>query len=380
MKIAAFSSHGPTLCKVRGAMLGAMVQAGHTVIASAPDCTEEMVADLARLGVHYKKLPLVRRGLNPLWDISYLASVYRFLRRENPDVCFFTTIKPVIYGSFAARAAGIERTYSLITGLGYTFIAGTTAARGLSLITNILYSRALRLNRLVFFQNPDDRDLFTERRLVDPTKSRVVNGSGIDLQEYPQLRIPPGPPAFLMIARLLRSKGVHEFLLAAERIKSRHPECEFRLVGSPEKGPDSIPQSDIEDRARRGIIEYVGEVRDVRPEIARCTVYVLPSYREGIPRSVLEAMSSGRPVITTDVPGCRQTVQPGVNGLLVPPFDSEALAKAMEHLLRNPTLIEPMGRASRKIAAEKFDVREINSELLGEMQLASSSIEPRENQ
>jgi glycosyltransferase involved in cell wall biosynthesis len=367
-RIAALTSYGPTLASVRGPLLGAMVAAGHHVIASAPDSSPKVVDELKRLGVQHHRLPLARRGLNPICDLLYCFLVFRFLRRERIDVCFLYTIKPVVFGSFAARCAGLREIYSLITGLGYAFEGGP---RLLNFISKMLYRLALRSNAWVFFQNPDDRDLFVRERLVDPQKCSVVNGSGVDLIHYFPAPVPSGRPVFLMIARLLQAKGVMEFLFAAEATKAQFPQCRFRLIGRAESGPDAIGFGGIQRFVAAGVIEYLPDCADVRPELHACTVYVLPSYREGTPRSVLEAMACGRGIITTDVPGCRETVVEDVNGYLVRAKDAADLQKAIEKFLLAPALATRMGAASRSLAEEKFDVRMINRIMLEQMKLQS---------
>jgi glycosyltransferase involved in cell wall biosynthesis len=369
LKIAALASFGPSLTKFRGPLLGAMAAAGHEVIASAPDCSSEVIAELSQLGVRYEHLPLDRRGLNPLRDLLYVRDVYRFLRRENVDLCFFYTIKPVIFGSFAARVAGISSIVSLITGLGYTFIANDFKGRSVSAITRRLYRAALRLNRVVFFQNRDDQELFVNLGLVARRKTIVVNGSGVDLNFYTPAPVPDGPPVFLMIARLLKAKGVLEFLTAAKQVKARYPDCRFRLVGPYEKGPDAIAEEEIRSRISSGTVEYVGQLADVRPELHACSVYVLPSYREGTPRSVLEAMACGRAVITTNAPGCKETVIEGYNGYMVDPRNSAQLADAICRFAAHPALAIERGANSRRLAEEKYDVNKINRVMLEGMGL-----------
>ena len=373
MKVAALTSYGPTLASVRGPLLRAMVEAGHQVVASAPDCAPNVISDLEQLGIRYQCLPLKRRGLNPISDIKYCVRVSRFLKAERVDLCFSYTVKPVVFGSLAARRARVPAIASMITGLGFTFMGGSASARLLSVTTKNLYRLALRNNRCVFFQNPDDRDVFIRQKLARPEQCTVVNGSGVDLDHFKPSPVPEGPPAFLMIARLLKAKGIIEFLEAAQRLKAVCPSCRFRLVGREEAGLDAIPLSHIRSWQDRGVLEFVGELWDVRPELERCTVYVLPSYREGTPRSVLEAMACGRPIITTDVPGCKETVAEAVNGFLVPARDSVALEQAMRRFVERRELAPKMGRESRRIAVEKYDVRMINRLMLQRMGLLESA-------
>ncbi|MDX5300418.1 MAG: glycosyltransferase family 4 protein, partial [Gammaproteobacteria bacterium] len=293
----------------------------------------------------------------------------RLMRRLRPTVTLPYTIKPVFYGTIAAWLAGVPHRYALVTGLGYAF----TDRRGglLTVIIRTLYRFALGKAHRVFFQNPDDENLFRETGLLPVSvPSVVVNGSGVDAAAFAVATLPQGHPTFLMIGRLLGDKGVREYAEAARRIKARHPEVRFRLVGWIDTNPDAITQSELDAWVARGTLDFLGKLDDVRPAIADSTVYVLPSYREGIPRTVLEAMAMGRPIITTDAPGCRETVIDGDNGFLVPVKSIDALVEAMLNFIEDPGLAPRMGRRSREIAEEKYDVHKVNAVLLREMGVA----------
>jgi glycosyltransferase involved in cell wall biosynthesis len=233
-----------------------------------------------------------------------------------------------------------------------------------------LYRASLRGVRAVFFQNPDDERVFRDLRLLRrDVRSVLVNGSGVDLQTFRPVPFPP-MISFLMIARLLSLKGIHVYAKAAQIVRARHPGVPFRLVGWIDDTPDAIREEDLRSWVDHGTIEFLGKLDDVRPAIAAASVYVLPSYREGTPRTVLEAMAMGRPVVTTDAPGCRETVRHGCNGFLVPVGDSEALATALERFILSPGLITEMGQESRRMAVEKYDVHGVNKIMLNEMGLA----------
>jgi glycosyltransferase involved in cell wall biosynthesis len=216
----------------------------------------------------------------------------------------------------------------------------------------------------VIFQNPDDRDLFIRRRLVRaPEQTGLTAGSGVELDLYPVTRPAPGP-IFLMMARLLKAKGVPEYAEAAISLRARYPDARFRLAGWRDDGPDMITRAQLDSYVAAGV-EYLGHLKEVQAALADCSVYVLPScYREGVPRSILEALSSGRAVITTDMPGCRETVVPGENGFIVPPRDAAALASAMERFIVEPDLAAAMGARSRILAAEVFDSRTVAAETM----------------
>lgn len=278
------------------------------------------------------------------------------------------TIKPVVYGMLAAALAGVPQRYALITGLGYAFIGGGGRRALLGSIAKGLYAVALRQASKVIFQNPDDRDLFRRTRLV-PRMARVhiVNGSGIDTRRFTPAPLPAGQVVFLMIARLLGDKGVREYAEAARELKKRYPNFVARLVGWIDSNPDAIAQAELDGWIADGSVEFLGKLSDVRPAIADCSVYVLPSYREGTPRTVLEAMAMGRAVITTDAPGCRETVIDGDNGFLVEVRSVKALARAMEKVILEPALAAQMGQRSRLLAERKYDVRKVNDDLLEAM-------------
>jgi glycosyltransferase involved in cell wall biosynthesis len=344
-----------------------MIKNGHNVIAMAPETGYER--ELESAGIGFFPLPLKRAGLNPIEDLRLLFHLRRLFVRLRPDAVFVYAVKPVIYGSIAARLAGTGGIYAMITGLGYAFTGESLFQRLLRNLMKPLYALALKNCQKVFFQNPDDLEVFLKLKMVDENKAVLVNGSGVNLQDFEYAAPVTSPFSFLLIARLIRDKGIMEFAEAARLLKKKHPGVLFRLLGPHDPNPTAISAAEIKAWTREGIIEYLGETGDVRPYIAQASVYVLPSYREGTPRSVLEAMAMGRPVITTDAPGCRETVREGVNGFLVPVKDAAALAGAMERFILEPGLVERMGLESRKIAEEKYDVRKVNRIMLEAMGL-----------
>jgi glycosyltransferase involved in cell wall biosynthesis len=346
-----------------------MVAAGHEVIACAPGNDDRFAQLIRSLGVRYHSIRLDRTGINPIRDLSYFMEMLNFFQQERPHVVFSYTAKPVIYGSLAAQLAGVPRIFSMVTGLGYVFASNQLKQRLLGIVVRRLYRLGLAVNRSIFFQNPDDIDLFTRWGLVTAKRVVMINGSGVNLEYYGLVPQVTSPPIFLLIGRMLKDKGVQEFLNAAKRLKVSYPEAVFRLVGPHDDHPATVPWSHIQERIKTGMVEYFGETDDIRPFMAEASVYVLPSYREGTPRSVLEAMAMGRPVITTDVPGCRETVIDGENGFLVPVGDAGALADAMEHIILHPELLERMGKRGREIAEEKYDVRKVNAVILKTMGL-----------
>ncbi|MEE2602365.1 MAG: glycosyltransferase family 4 protein [Pseudomonadota bacterium] len=366
------ASFPDSLIKFRGPLIEALLSAGCEVHVAVPDLDpySDIATQLNARGVQVHDIPLQRTGMNPLKDLSALSALRKLMRQIRADYVLGYTIKPVIYGSLAAWMAGVTNRFALITGLGYAFTGEATGLRKLlRMLIQQLYRFSLSRNRLVFFQNPDDEALFREFSLLKPAiPSRVVNGSGVDVAEYTVAALPE-KPSFLLIARLLGDKGVREYAQAAAQVKQRYPGVTFRLVGWIDDNPDAISQAELDAWIAGGTIEFLGKLSDVRPAISDSSVYVLPSYREGTPRTVLEAMAMGRAVITTDAPGCRETVVHGDNGYLVPVQDVSALAAAMIKLVESPARVTAMGARSRQMAEDKYDVHKVNAVMLGEMGL-----------
>ncbi|HZA66019.1 MAG TPA: glycosyltransferase family 4 protein [Geminicoccaceae bacterium] len=372
MKVVVLGSYAPSLIRFRGCLIEDMVAAGHTVVGCAPGSDAGVASALAARGAAYQPVPLRRTGLNPLLDAWSVLRLARLLRQLRPDLLFAYTAKPVIYGALAARRAGVPAMFALISGLGYAFVEGRGLARrvmrhGIS----ALYRASLRHADGVFFQNPDDLEDFRRLAIICDRHNAIrVNGSGVDTDHYEFSAPTLEPPTFLLIARLLADKGIYEFVEAARQLRSRHRDTRFRLLGPLDTNPAAISTSDLERWRPEGVIEYLGEVEDVRPHLRDTTAFVLPSaYREGVPRTLLEALSTGRAIITTDTPGCRETVLPGENGFLVPPRDAAALAGAMERFVVEPDLAVDFGRRSRALAEERFEVRKVNAVMLQAMGL-----------
>jgi len=370
VRVAIISNHAPTIVSFRGALIRSLVQRGAEVWVLAPDYTPEIRAAVAELGATSIDYPLNRTGMNPLQDVRTLLALARILRRLRPDVVMPYTIKPVIYGTLAAAIASVPKRIALIEGLGYVFVdtpCPPLRVRFIRPFIKSLYRLALRRAQTVLFLNPDDMNEFLQARIVKPSQALLLGGIGVDLEHWQ-----PAPPVlepitFTLAARLIREKGIAEFTEAARLIKTRYSNTRFLLLGGLDTNPGALTQQEVEAWAQQGILEWLGHVPDVRPYFAQTSVYVLPSYREGLPRSTQEAMAMARAIITTDAPGCRETVVHGVNGFLVPPRDVQALAAAMERFILQPELIITMGQASRKLAEERFDVHKINRLILQAM-------------
>lgn len=310
---------------------------------------------------------LSRTGFNPIADIINTIRLGILLRKLRPDITLSYFIKPVIFGTLAAWFAGAPRRVAMIEGLGFVFTpSGSKLSMGrkvLKSLVEILYRFALERAHKVIFLNSDDIREFISAGLVRKSKVIKLGGIGVDLGDWPLTEPITRPVTFLLAARLLREKGILEFVDAARIVKARFPGVHFLLLGGLDTNPGGFRQSEIEVWVSEGLIEWPGHVA-VKPWLAQASVYVLPSYREGVPRSTQEAMAMGRAVITTDAPGCRETVNDGVNGFLVPVRDATALAVAMLRFVDDPSLIVAMGLESRRLAVNRFDVKKINTRLL----------------
>ena len=360
-----------SLVNFRGHLIAEMQARGHNVLASAGGKDPVTEKTLNQMGVRYIPTSLQRAGLNPFKDFLFFLDLIKIMKAENPDIVFSYTVKPVIYGSFAARVMNVDRIFALITGLGFAFIEKKSIKfKILNKIIIFLYQSSLRRVSGVFFQNQDDLAYFLERAIIQEKSNPVrINGSGVDLEKFSEQPLGHGTTVFLMIGRLLTEKGINEFIQAAMEIKRSSLCARFAVLGQVDLNPASVKLSELYKYVKTGVIEYWGETDDVRPHLAKSTVFVLPSYREGLPRSTLEAMATGRPIITTDVPGCRDTVILGENGLIVPARDPNSLAEAMTWCIKNKSELKAMGKKSRKIAEKYFDVKIISCHLCKVMEL-----------
>lgn len=367
MKFVLISPKNRTVYNFRGDLIRQLVKMGCEVVVTGPDSTD--IDKIETLGARFCMIPMNKTGTSVTADIKYCRALTRLLKAEKPDLTLAYTIKPVVYGAIAAHRAGVKNINSLITGGGYTFIVKSLKARILGIIVRTLYKMGFRRSTHIIFQNPDDLEEFCSRGLVERRKCDFVNGSGVNLKSFDVAPLQK-EVSFFMLSRLLKSKGVAEYLEAARKVKERCPKAKFYILGKFETAmQDALEREYIERFIKDGIVERFDETYDVRPYYAMCSVYVLPSYREGTPRTVLEAMAMGRPVITTDTQGCRETVIDGKTGFLVPVKNADAVAQKMIWFIENPERIGEMGKAGRRYAEEKFDVDRVNSDLLKIMEL-----------
>lgn len=357
-----------TALNFRGALIRDLCSRGARVQVLAPRWTKDERAQLERWGAEGVEYPLSRVGLNPLADLRSLWALYLHLRRERPRVVLTYFAKPNIWGIIAAKLAGVPHRVAMVEGLGYLYTHEESARQRLAkrligTVVSLLYGLAFRAAQKVVVLNSDDARDLQRRCGLKADKVVLLGGIGVDLVEW---RFEPPkrePITFTLVARLLREKGVFEFIEAARRVKARYPTVRFLLLGGLDENPGGISAAEIAEAVEAGVIQWLGHV-DVKPWLRETSVFVLPSYREGLPRSTQEALATGRPVITTDVPGCRETVIGGVNGFLVPARNVDALVAMMERFIVNPELISRMGLESRRMAEERFDVRVVNARLL----------------
>jgi len=347
----------------RVALIRTMVARGHDVHVSSSKITDREQLAITDAGATFHEVDLTRTGQSVLQDLSYARSLQKLIRKLRPDHVLGFAIKPNIWGTLTGARLGARCTM-VITGLGYVFLGRRHLVHAVvQRIARRLYRMATAKAAAVAFQNPDDlADFVAAGCLADPSKAFLIDGSGVDVDEFRPEPLPQ-VPVFLMLTRLLRAKGIDEYANAANALRGRFPDARFLLAGPLETGPDAFSSADVHSWSDRGL-EYLGSFDDVRPVIARCSIFVLPSWREGTPRSVLEAMAMGRPIVTTDAPGCRETVVDGLNGRFVPVRDAAALAEAMEELAGDPEMRLAMGQQGRRIAEERYAVEKVNVALL----------------
>lgn len=375
-RIALVASYAPSLIQFRGPLLSSIVAQGHALLAAAPDFTPETRAAVEALGAETADYPLSRTGLDPLADLRALKALTDVMRQWRPDVVMGYTPKPAIYATLAASRAKIPHIVPMLTGLGYAFLTGGGAKQKLvRRVSTALYGRAFARAHAAIFHNSDDAQVLEDLGCIPPhLPIHIVSGSGVDLSQFPSTPLPPmsNGLTFLMIARLVGYKGVREYCEAAHRLKPQYPDSEWHLVGPEESGPAGFPKAEL--NRYTDSVTYLGASDDVRPHLQRCHVYVLPSYGEGMPRTVLEALATGRPVITTDTRGCRETVTENANGLLVPIEDPVALSDAMKTMLDHPGRLAEMGNRSRVLAEDRFDVAKVNQAMMHALGIPQSNL------
>lgn len=371
MKIVIIGTVAASFYGFRADLIANLLKKGHQVYAFTSEYTAEDLKKIEKLGATPITYTLNRGGLNPLADIIATYRLSKKIKEINPDLVFSYFSKPVIFGTLAAKLAKVPRVIGMLEGLGYTF---TEQPEGLSKKTQLikkiqvfLYKIALpQLDQLIFL-NPDDPKDLLEQHAIQVKKVEVLGGIGLNLKDYPYqpLNSIHFPIKFLFIGRLLKEKGIHEFVQAAKLVKKIYPDTQFTVLGAIDHhNLGALQQTELDTLISSNIIHYPGHVDNIKDWIIDSHVFVLPSYREGVPRSTQEAMAIGRAVITTDVPGCRETVINKQNGFIVPKWNPEALAEKMIYFIKNPEKIREMGDVSYQIAANKFDAEKVNQRLI----------------
>ena len=317
---------------------------------------------LNKLGIIVHPLSFSRSGKSVISEFITIIKLYRLIKQINPDLLHLITIKPVLYGGIVARLTNVPSVVSAISGLGFLFVqrAGLSANL-LRRLTLLLYRLAMgHANQRVIFQNPIDRDALIDSGGIRKDKVRMIRGSGVDLNDYFMVSETDGIPVVVMASRLLKDKGVIEFIEVAKTLKSKGVEAHFQLVGEPDPGnPESFTMDQVKSWQNDGVVEYLGYRKDIAHIFSQAHIIVLPSYREGLPRVLIEAAACGRAVVTTDVPGCRDAIEPYVSGLLVSARDTESLAQAVEKLILDEALRQQMGKAGRNLAEREFGIEKV---------------------
>lgn len=395
MKVVVLTADANTLIYHRGDLIRDFAAHGCEVVTSAAEDYPHVQKFVSEIGARHVPIRMVRSRVNLAKDWITWLDMFRLFRREAPDALFAYTIKSVVYGCVVARLAGVPRVYALLPGLGFTFVKPETFKQSLvQWVSKALHRFALKRADVIFMQNKDDKQLFTEMKMLPPgVPVHVTAGSGVNTDEYPHVPlegdagIAAGAIRFVLVSRLLISKGVRVFAEAARKIKARHPKAEFHLVGPFDPNPNRVEESEVEEWVKEGTLTHHGMVRDVAGLLKTMHIFCLPTwYREGVPHATLEALSTGRAIITTDSVGARECVsvperaqgpvsvnKRGVNGFLCPPRDVDAVVDAMQFFIDHPDQISVMGRASRRLAEDVFDVRIVDEIILRAMNLLPAS-------
>ncbi len=368
MKIALVGNSLFTLINFRENLIEKLILRGFKVVLFFPENIgpkySHSFEKLRNMDVQFYTYNLSRKGLNPFKDLRTIIELYKLYKTQSIDIVLNYTVKPNIYSSISAHFAGVKKIYSNITGLGYAFTGDTFKQKIIKKIICNLYCFSLKLNNKVFFQNTDDRDDFFNMDLISKDKAVLINGSGVDLEKIHLVNKNKIQQSFVFVGRLLKDKGIVEFIEAAKIVSARYPKSSFHIIGAIDDNPNSLDLKAIKSYEEEKIINYYGEVDEVKELLEKFEVFVLPSYREGTPRSTLEAMALNMPIITTDVPGCRETVVEEKNGFLVPLKNVRKLVESIEFFLKNPDKIESYGMNSRELCEEKFDVIKVNNKII----------------
>lgn len=360
MKVVLFANTDWYLYNFRRSLALELLAAGHELLLISP--AGPYGKKLNDLGLRWQPVPMDRRSLNPVRELALLWHLWRLFRRERPMLVHSFTIKCAVYGAIAARFSGVAARVNAVAGMGYVFVSEDTKARLLRPVVRALLRLALSGRRaLLILQNPDDVAMMDQAGLVDPSRVRLIAGSGVDCSRFSaneSARESGKPIRVLLASRLLWDKGIGEYVAAARQLSTQGRGIEFLLAGDPDPGnPAAIPESTLKRWVDERVLQWLGHVDDMPALLAGVDMVVLPSYREGLPKGLIEAAACALPLVTTDVPGCREVVTDGVDGLLVPARDSEALAAAIASLQDDPALARRLGESARRKALSNFDER-----------------------
>ena len=354
---------GKTLFLHYEQLIRTLVERGVEVICVTPD--DEAVPSILAAGAKHNCWNVSQHGMNPWQEFQAWRQLSKIIKNIAPDIFFSITIKPNLYGAFALLGSSISKRFFMFSGLGYVFIGKTLKQQILRFVVNQVIKLSFKKANGVYFQNQDDANAFVDNGVITRQQAIAINGTGIDTEAFPLKHYADSSESgvnFLFVGRILGDKGVYEFVEAAKKVLAVSSDATFSLLGPLDKNPAAIQSKEIEQWEQGGIIRYLGVTKDVKSHLLTADVFVLPSYREGLSRATLEAMATGLPIITTDAPGCRQTVDHGVSGYVVKVQDATALAEAMMHFVTNRELIKKMGKMSRQKAVDEFDVhRVVNS-------------------
>ncbi|BEI12342.1 glycosyltransferase family 4 protein [Edwardsiella ictaluri] len=358
MKILLITNTASSVFNFRLRLIEQLINSGHSVCLLVPSQDKSKELDFTRLGVNAFFYDLNRTTINPFNSFVTILSLVKKIKEISPDVVFSFFPKPVIFGTLAASCAGIKRNYSMLEGLGYCFTRRKERPSVKKLLLKYfqvaLYKISLPHSNCVMFLNEDDRDEIIYKNKIKVKHHHVLGGIGVDLNRY-EFSSPPDGIVFTMISRLLIDKGVREYVQAASYVKNIYPNVRFDFIGGLDDNLGGVKKEDLAEWVKKGDVNFKGVSNNIPDVLKNTSVFVLPSYREGVPRSTQEAMAIGRPIITTNVPGCKETVINGVNGFLIPPWDGQTLAEKMIYFIENKSEIERMGKESRIIAERKFD-------------------------
>ena len=353
-----------SLFNFRGDLIKFLSKNDFEVIAMSNQTSEENVMKIEQLGAKFQSYEVNRHSKNPINEIKTFINLVTVIKRLKPDYILAYTVKPIVWVGISMFFYKKIKFIALIEGLGYAFQKNGFSRKLLKTMVCILYKVALIKSNKVIFLNEDNKNTFVKHKIINPIKCNIIDGIGVNLNHYSFELLPAPPLKILMISRFLNEKGVKEYIKAAEIVKLKNPNIEIKLLGDYDNSSDTISKGIIEEAVKNKYVELILPTVDIRPYLKECHLFVLPSYHEGMPRTIMEAMATGRPILTTNVPGCKNTVDESVNGFLVEKQDYSELANKMIWFSENLNLASKMGEKSREIAVKRFDVNLINKEIL----------------